>query len=206
MMTHPEFGAHESTLASARTLVGRGWTVFPADHPDAGLRCTGMAARCREGRCTAATDTTQRGKHPGIARWSSVNAPADDAQLRLIVQRELAFPIAKELVGFGVVRLRAERPHIEVGPAIAVGVSPHRAVPRDARHVRKQSGRLAYVREYEQRLRFLRGKRRGGTLSENERQHQDENARHIHSPVHGAGDSRWSITSVATRPSESWRR
>lgn len=69
-----------TALDAAEMLTARGWVVFPADHPDAGLHCTGSARRCLERRCEAATDPRKRGKHPRMNRWGGLGV-ADTAQL-----------------------------------------------------------------------------------------------------------------------------
>ena len=81
MMAHHDPSPLASPLDAAQVLTARGWTVFPCDHPDAGLHCTGTATRCREGRCGADDDPTRRGKHPRVP-WGRVHAPADAARLR----------------------------------------------------------------------------------------------------------------------------
>ena len=65
---------------AAEMFTARGWVVFPCDHPDAGLQCTGSARACRDGRCKAATDVRQRGKHPRVPRWGEITEPVDEAQ------------------------------------------------------------------------------------------------------------------------------
>ena len=67
-------------LDAAEMLTARGWVVFPADNPDAGLACTGTARRCVERRCGAQTDPRKRGKHPRVDRWGGLGV-ASAAQL-----------------------------------------------------------------------------------------------------------------------------
>ena len=69
-----------SALDAAEMLTARGWVVFPADNPDAGLHCTGTARRCVARQCGAATDPHKRGKHPRVDRWGSLGV-ASTAQL-----------------------------------------------------------------------------------------------------------------------------
>lgn len=61
-----------TALDAAEMLTARGWVVFPADNPDAGLACTGSAHRCIERRCGAQTDPRKRGKHPRVERWGAL--------------------------------------------------------------------------------------------------------------------------------------
>jgi hypothetical protein len=92
MMTHPPDDAHRASsrasspdvLTAARWCSARGWVVFPCDHPDAGLHCTGADIACRQRRCKAERernpDPFARGKHPRV-RWSDYQEPVTDAQL-----------------------------------------------------------------------------------------------------------------------------
>ena len=66
-------------LDAAGMFVVRGWVVFPCDHPLAGAHCTGAARACREGRCKAEADPSQRGKHPRVA-WGQITEPPDKDQ------------------------------------------------------------------------------------------------------------------------------
>lgn len=68
-------------LDAAEMFTARGWVVFPCDHPDAGLHCTGTARACREKRCKAEADPSQRGKHPRV-RWGDLGEPVDSGVLR----------------------------------------------------------------------------------------------------------------------------
>jgi len=66
-------------LDAAGMFAVRGWVVFPCDHPLAGAHCTGVARACREGRCKAEADPSQRGKHPRVA-WGQITEPPDKDQ------------------------------------------------------------------------------------------------------------------------------
>lgn len=77
MMAHPL----STPLDAAEMFTARGWVVFPCDHPDAGLHCTGTARACRERECKAERDPMQRGKHPRM-RWGEIDTPADSVTLR----------------------------------------------------------------------------------------------------------------------------
>lgn len=68
-------------LDAAEMFTARGWVVFPCDHPDAGTHCTGTARACRERRCKAEADPSQRGKHPRV-RWGDLGEPIDSGVLR----------------------------------------------------------------------------------------------------------------------------
>jgi AAA domain/Bifunctional DNA primase/polymerase, N-terminal len=85
MMAYPPDDAHGGSLTpgndpfgtpldAARALTAEKVVIFPADHPDAGLACTGAARECREGVCAAAKDAKARGKHPRVARWDLLTA------------------------------------------------------------------------------------------------------------------------------------
>jgi hypothetical protein len=77
MMAHPL----STPLDAAEMCTARGWVVFPCDSPDAGTHCTGTSRACRERRCKAEADPSQRGKHPRC-KWSEIIAPVDSVTLR----------------------------------------------------------------------------------------------------------------------------
>lgn len=92
MMAHPPDDPHggsltprsdpfDTPLGAALALTGEKCVVFPADHPDAGLACTGAGYQCVHGQCAAATDARARGKHPRVPRWGQLVGPADEGQL-----------------------------------------------------------------------------------------------------------------------------
>src|SRR5262245_16700318 len=74
---------------------------------------------------------------------------AEDAKLRLVVEHELTAHVAEELIGLGVVGMPAEGGDVEIGPAVAVDVSPGHGMPGDFGNMRKEAGLIAGVTKRE---------------------------------------------------------
>src|SRR5262245_28736013 len=76
----------------------------------------------------------------------------ENPELRLVVELKPAANVAEQLVGLRVVGMAAKSGDIQVGPAVAVDVSPGHGMTGDFRHVRKQPRFIADVAKRELRL------------------------------------------------------